>query len=374
MNYNQKAFSDLLNNCMYSFDGKRKMKQTVDHWIRLNQVTTTVLIDLIATIPMNDESGYRLAEACISCLHWISFTVEDAVQIVNHPQLFSMMESSIRNRVYRRIMEEADLSKVGVAWIRSVQNPGRDVLSPFEAYQKLLPTHALEMIQDAGDHWINKADAYLLSCLQEGRGATQESTTKTREFLGACHLLKMKTLHPLEQAKLASEMIIMITGSQSRECKEYGNDLIVNIAQTEMKTLTFLEKIITDQMELYNAGEVLRWTMGKHRHQHWFWERLMQHLKTKKHWRIGTLTEFKDLGRGIKYRYPNSTKDIIVVMVEGNESLTGTMNVGDTVMTAPSIVHGAPIDRNENCSVYRGVIHPFRPPSRTMVEAVSGKK
>lgn len=345
--------------------------------LRLEEVSEVEAIGLIATIPWREE---RLIKECLGKIYWgYSLSIETACAIVNQPRLFAMIDGEYTRRQIRdKIVDAGCLHKVGVGWLLSVSGNINDQIRAGELIESMVQTHALECIQELGDHSVASADDFLFESVQAGRGSIEGASDKTREFLGACRVLAMPAgvMHTLAKANLSSEMIVMLVGSQSRRSREIGTDETWRPAHQKLKTLNHLLSVITDQMTQENAGEVLRWCMLRNkRHHHWVWRRLMDEVKQCHHWRFGKLTTFEELGRGISYRMGKASREFVVLTNEGQEqNAVGKLQLGRVVMTAPNRVHGDPIERTDQRSVYRGILHPVMPPSKVMKATVNGQE
>ncbi|MBI4122330.1 MAG: hypothetical protein HY461_03280 [Parcubacteria group bacterium] len=335
-----------------------------DH--RRGDVTLVDAVELISTIPRRQES---LIKDCLGKLSWYDVDHATACAIVNQPRLFAFVSECDRRRIRDMLVESGDLTQVGVAWITMVGGHLNDMLAANKLIAAAIETHPLECIQELGDETVRRADEFLLGRVRAGQGAVNGTSLQSREFMGACHLLGLPSLSPLQKAQLASEMLIMLVGSQSRRSREIGADEWTRPIHQRMQTLEHLLAIIIDQMTPENAGVVLRWAMGRRRHHHWLWNRLMDQVKQRHHWRMGTYQDLGDLGCGICYNM--GSREIIVLPSEGCEERFGWLKVGCTVMTAPTHVHGKPVERTEKRTVYRGDLHPLMPPTEAMIAAAS---
>ncbi len=164
-------------------------------------------------------------------------------------------------------------------------------------------------------------------------------------------------------------MIIMLIGSQPRRSRQLGIDEVVRPAHQKLRTLAYLQNVITNAMMQENAGVVLRWAMTRHRHHQWFWQVLTNHVKRCR-WNVGKVEQVKGFGLGAVRH--SGTHQFAVLPSENNDQF-GEIRIGQAVMIPPNRVLGAPIHEDQSITIYCGTLHPFLPPTQAMQDMVDGK-
>lgn len=331
--------------------------------LRQGGLTALEALHFIARLPSRNGDEESLLEGCLAKL---SFYVEDPllyVAVMNIPRIFHILSDSLRWKIRNHVTQDPELLKqVSVGWVGG--RNARD-LETYVWLNDVAPfTHSLECIQDGGDATALKADEYLYNRVSQGLGPEGNASKKTAEFLAGCHVLSLEGMPILRRVQMASEMIIMLIGHQTRRDREIGMDESIRLRDQKLRTLTYLQNVITNAMTLENAGVVLRWAMSRHRHHQWFWQRLTSHVK-RCQWNIGKVEHVQGFGLGT-VRYSGSRRFVVLV----SENNVYEIKVEQTVMIPPHRTLGKPVQEDENLTVYRGTLQPFLPPTKSMQDAI----
>lgn len=350
-----------------SYSSQYRTPRLLEDALRRGDVTIVEVLPIINRLRSRDEhEAYILKE----CLRKISFDAQDPAQqvaLMNTPRIFHMLSDWHRWEIRDHVMKDPNLMKqVGVGWVGG--NNVRDFDSMTWLSREAPFTHSLECIQEAGDATALKADEYLYNRVSQGLGPEVNASRKTAEFLGGCHALSLPGMPILRRVQMASEMIIMLIGHQTRRSREIGMDESVRLRDQKLRTLTYLQNVITNAMMLENAGVVLRWAMTRHRHHQWFWQRLTNHVK-RCQWNVGKVEHVQGFGLGT-VRHSGSRRFVVLA----SENNVGEIKVEQTVMIPPHRTLGKPVQEDENLTVYRGCLQPFLPPTKSMQDAVDGSK
>jgi hypothetical protein len=172
----------------------------------------------------------------------------------------------------------------------------------------------------------------------------------------------------LRRVQMASEMIIMLIGHQTRRDRKLGMDESIRLRDQKLRTLTYLQNVITNAMTLENAGVVLRWAMTRHRHHQWFWQRLTGHVK-RCQWNVGKVEHVQGFGLGT-VRHSGSHQFVVLAYVDNDPY--GEIKADQAVMIPPHRTLGRPIHEGDDLTVYSGNLQPFLPPTKMMQDIVDG--
>lgn len=343
---------------------RRKLQDVFRGLLHRSEITVDQAIKLIDEIPWEQDRVYM---SCVKVLENQlashddegdkSDTLHDMrIAVMNNPRLWAAMtkEGFWFRRIRTAVLERGDFRRLGVTWT-NYGNHLDDRKAAWSFLEKAVFTHALECIQDMGDEMTGKADAFLFERIERGIGPDPDTSEKTAEFLGGCLLLATGELPPEEKVKLASEMIILLVGRQSRRDREIGADESVRPAHQGLRTLNYLLNVIFAQMTEANAGTMLRWAMGRHRHHKWVWERIVAEVK-RYHWRIEKVQEFPNGEIGVGWWLRERQTAVIPP-----EDAPDKFDPGTIVLVPPKSQLGEIVDRGDDWTLYRAPLQPLRP-------------
>lgn len=367
---NQQDVRRFVNFHLQDFSGQTQLATHLREFFNRGQITTTSALMLLHEIPRQEE---RLFKKCVSelAMHIIYSGVpmhEEYVAVMNDYRVYAAMDRSQFIYLRNAVLENSDLRKLGVSWAL-VGNHLDDALLRERFLATAVTTHALECIQDLGDATADTSDAILFERLEKGIGPDPQSSEKTAEFLSACQLLGTNTLKPEEKVELASQMIVMLVGRQSKRDKGTAGDSSVRTQYTKLRTLNYLLNVIFSQMTPDNAGVMLRWAMGRHRHHEWVWKRITTEVEKVHHWRLAKVERFENGDVGVAWWLRG--RQTVVLPTSGSTELYGDLEPAQTlVIVPPSKQLGALINRGDNWTLYQAPLHPLRPPTPQMREAI----
>ncbi len=340
------------------------LKVQIEICLRREDITWEQAVALMLEIPSRED---RVFKECVGGLRLSDLTPEQQLFVMNNGRLVRAISEWEFRRIRDEVLENGDRRALGFAWIDAGGRhfKDREIVADFK--QGAITTHCIEVIQELGDDSVAKADAFLSDRLRRGLGSELNMSYKTAEFLGACHVLGTGLFTPEQKAQLASEMIIKLVGHQSRDSREAGMDVTVRPQHQELQTLDYLIGIIAEQMTVENAGIILRWTMGRHRHHKWVWERIKDRFRMYK-WDITTVERFRNGELGVSWRAGRC--QIVVLPPDGSTEELGALEAGETrVLVPPDKLLGSPVETGPNWVLYEYPLHPLRPPTPQMREA-----
>lgn len=359
-------FEDAINDDMWGASLRYASADLLQDGLRLNHLTAAEAVPLIVRIRGHREFSDKVIEKCLAALPTYHCDAELAIALMNNPRLFHMLSDYSRWKIREQVTQDPELmKKVGVGWVGG--RHAKDFETLIWLGQVAVFTHALECIQESGDAHAITADEYLYNRISKGLGAEEKTSHKTAEFLAGCHALALEGMSVERRVQMASEMIIMLVGHQSRESREVGLDVSIRLRDQKLKTLNYLQSIITDAMTVENAGVILRWAMARHRHHQWFWQRLTNKVKSCQ-WNMGKVVKVDGWKLGT-VRHAGSRK-FIVIVTENNGGF-GDIKVDQTVMIPPHRILGKPVQEDGHQVVYQGNLQPILPPTKAMRDAVA---
>lgn len=344
----------------------RRLIQEFRDLLRCEEVTAMQVFTALDEIPWRAERPYR---ECVTSLEYYlnDLTGVEQIKVMNNHRLFSNLSERMRRMIRNDVLARGDFRKLGVTWT-SALNHLDDMFIASAFIEAARQTHCLECIQELGDRSADLADAFLFDCIERGIGPQVKTSEKTAEFLVACNLLATGVFTPEAKIELASEMIIMLVGRQSRYDREIGCDSSVRVCYTKLRTLDYLLKVIFGEMTKNNAGIMLRWAMGRHRHHQWVWERIVDEVKRVHHWQLAKVVKLKTSDLGVKWLRGNH--EIVVLPAEGSEALYGKLEVGQLVIVPTGKALGLPAETGASWTMYRSALHPLTPPTQVMRDAL----
>lgn len=343
---------------------RRKLQDVFRGLLHRSEITVEQAIKLLDEIPWAEDRVYT---SCVKALesHLASHddegdksdTLHDMrIAVMNNTRLWAAMtkEAFLSRRIRTAVLERGDFRRLGVTWTNYGAHLN-DQMMALAFLKKAVFTHALECIQGMGDQLADKADASLFERIEKGVGPDPDTSEKTAEFLGGCLLLATGELPPEEKVKLASEMIILLVGRQSRHDREIGSDGSVRPAHQKLRSLNYLLNVIFAQMTEANAGTMLRWAMGRHRHHNWVWERITAELK-RHHWRIEKVQEFQNSEIGVAWWLRGHQTAVIPP-----ENTPDKVDPGTIVLVPPKSQLGEVVESGDDWALYRAPLQPLRP-------------
>lgn len=307
--------------------------------------------------PRNDQ---RLIEQCMSVLVFEITTHEHRVTIMNNHRLFAHVSEYDRRRIMNAVLENGDLSRLGVNWFSHFTHL-QDQLRLQPIRKEMEETHAIEFLIEGGDAVVQRIDAWLLDRLERNLGAPAKASALTSEFFTAMAVINLPGTPGHVIAQLASEAILKMVGAMPWASRQFGHDISLRTAHTQLKVLDWLIARIAGLMTSENAGVVLRWATASKRHHNWVRDRLTKAAEQHQ-WRLMPVTE-QDGEPIVTWTTGGRT---YVVRQGANPEQIGDLRVGGRAWVPRTRFLGEPVENARLLVVYQAPLHPAAMPTKAM--------
>lgn len=310
------------------------------------------------------EHDARLRRECIPMIVRQIETHAQRIGLMNNVGMFRALEEYDRRRVMDAVLENGDLSELGVGWLFCF--PHLSDITRLEPVRNAMEvTHAVEFLLEGGDATVARIDAWLVDRLQNGRGAPEGASKLTAEFFQAAAVAAMPETPKHLAVQLASTAVLKIVGEMPWASRRVGSDVSRRPAHERLVVLGWLIDRISGAMTDENAGIVCRWAMIKgHRHHNWVRDRLTS-AAAARGWRLVPITMI-DGEPVATWKVGGRT---YIVRQGADPSKIGELRAdGGRAWVPRERFLGDPIERDGGRIVFRTPLHPATLVTPTMEE------
>lgn len=334
------------------------VREMIDSQMRREELPLEIALTWVAG--KNPRHDQRLIEECMKVLVYKITTHEQRVTIMNNYRLFALVSEYNRRMIMEEVLENGDLSQLGVNWFSHFTHL-QDQLRLQPIRKEMEETHAIEFLIEGGDATVQRIDAWLLNRLECGLGAPAKASALTSEFFTAMAVINLSGTPGYVIAQLASEAILKMVGAMPWASRQFGHDISLRTAHTQLKMLDWLIARITNLMTDENAGVVLRWATASNRHHNWVRDRL---TKAAEHyqWRLMPVTE-QDGQPVVTWATGGRT---YVVRQSADPKQIGELRIGGRAWVPRTRFLGEPVENARLLVVYQAPLHPAAMPTKAM--------